>query len=75
MRVSKTFPRTNNACFYEESNSIAHYFFLQGGQKMDLFTPRGAIISTLWPATKKLKFITIKKPFYQQIFYARYRIT
>ena len=27
-------------------------FFLLGGQKMDLFTPRGEIKSTLWPASR-----------------------
>ena len=28
-------------------------FFLLGGQKIDLFTPHGAIKSTLWPASRK----------------------
>ena len=33
-------------------------FFLLAGQKVDLFTPHGAIKSTLWPASRK-KYLSL----------------
>ena len=41
-------------------------FFLLGGQKMNLFVSRGAIKSTLWPASRKNTFFDDKNRIYKK---------